>query len=105
MHLAIVTPFPPTITGVAEYAFRLSSALAGSDAFNRVTLLTELPPGFPAVEDVNLVRVERIWNRNSPWVAWRILMRLDRLAPDVIWFNVSGGAFGTSVVSNAMGLF
>lgn len=104
MHLAIVTPFPPTITGVSHYAQHLVRAIAETGEFKRITILTERPPGKPATEQEATYRIERIWLRNGPGVTWHIVRRLISLKPDVIWFNLSGGAFGTSLLSNATGL-
>src|SRR5215213_1437223 len=103
MHLAIVSPFPPTVTGVSDYGCHLAEALSQSGAFHKVTVLTERSPCAGEVEDYNGIRVERIWRRNSRDVAWRILTRLNRLEPNVVWFNLSAGAFGSSPLGNAMG--
>src|SRR3972149_5411351 len=40
MHLAIVSPYPPNITGIGQYGYYVSRLLAQSGVFHRITVLT-----------------------------------------------------------------
>ena len=52
MHLAIVSPFPPNITGIGQYGYRVSGALARSGApaslrhTVKYTLLLKISPAY-----------------------------------------------------------
>ena len=43
MHLTIVSPFPPAITGIGQYGYHLTRALANSGSFSRLTVLAGSP--------------------------------------------------------------
>ena len=105
MHLAIVTPFPPNITGIGQYGYCVSGALARSGAFDRITLLTEISQGDLAVERWNGITIERIWQRDSVNVGWRVTARLLQLRPDVVWYNIGASVFGRTLMANLSGLF
>lgn len=104
MHLAIVTPFLPNITGIGQYGYRVSGALARSGAFDQITLVTERSPGAPPVERWNGITVERIWQRDTVNVGWQVTARLMQLRPDVVWYNVGVSMFGRTPLANLSGL-
>jgi glycosyltransferase involved in cell wall biosynthesis len=104
MHLAIVSPFPPNITGIGQYGYRVSSALARSGAFDRITLLAEWSPDAGPVEAWNGVNVERIWQRDRVDVGWNVTSRLLQLRPDVVWYNIGASVFGHTPMANLSGL-
>ena len=39
MHLTVVSPFPPAITGIGQYGYHVTRALANTGAFDRITVL------------------------------------------------------------------
>ena len=39
MHLAIVSPFPPAITGIGQYGYHVTRAIENTGAFSRITVL------------------------------------------------------------------
>ncbi|HEX7975090.1 MAG TPA: glycosyltransferase [Anaerolineales bacterium] len=110
MHLAIVTPFPPSITGVGQYGYHLSGALARLGAFSKITLLTEklhpgmqnLAGGFPVDPRIT---VERIWQPGRADIGLNIQQRLLQLKPDLVWYNLGSSVFGRSPMANLAGLF
>jgi hypothetical protein len=104
IHLAIVTPFPPATTGVGQYAYHVSGALARSDVFERITLLTEVAPDTQPVEDRRRLRVERLWQPDELGASWRIVSRLRQLKPHLVWFNLRASMFGRSPLANMSGL-
>ena len=104
MHLAIVTPFPPTVTGIGQYGYHISAALARTSAFRRITVLSEMTPGAGALQAVNGLTVERVWRSNRADAGWKIARRLQRLEPDLVWFNLGFSAFGRSPLANISGL-
>lgn len=103
-HLAIVTPFPPALTGIGQYGYHLSRALAASGAFERVTVLAQRPNGRVPIETRDGLTVERPWKTGTLTAGWEIAGRLRRLAPDLVWYNLSASMFGASPLANLAGL-
>lgn len=104
MHLAIVTPYPPNVTGIGQYGYRVSGALARCCALERITLLTEMSPGALAVEQRDGITVERIWRRDWVNTGWNVAARLRQLQPDVVWYNIGASVFGRLPWANLSGL-
>jgi glycosyltransferase involved in cell wall biosynthesis len=104
MHLAIVTPLPPSATGIGHYGFYISSALSRSERFNHITILTGKIPGYPGREERSGLTVERIWTPGHWDVGPKIIARLESLKPDVVWYNLGVSVFGRSLASNVSGL-
>jgi glycosyltransferase involved in cell wall biosynthesis len=104
MHLAIVSPFPPTITGIGQYGYHMTRALAGSHAFNRISVLTAQTSASQGVAYPPRVSVERVWRMDRADAGWRIAARLNQLKPDLVWFNLGTTAFGRSTPVNISGL-
>ncbi len=104
MHLVIVTPFPPRVTGIGQYGYHLSRALARSGAFRRITLLTEQAPHRPPRERWEGLTVERLWRRDGVAVGGQIALRLRRLRPDLVWYNLGASVFGRTPQANLSGL-
>lgn len=109
MHLAIVTPFPPSVTGVGQYGYHLSAAFARLGAFSRITLLTEQPrPGTQVLSEGFSVdpriTVERVWQPDHLDICNRIQSRLSQLKPNLVWYNLGSSVFGHSPLANLSGL-
>lgn len=105
MHLAIVSPYPPALTGTGQYGYHLSRALAQSELFGRITVLTgaassSLPGGLPSN-----IHVERVWLSERLDSSWKIAARLKQLKPDLVWFNLGASTFGRSPLANLSGFF
>ncbi len=104
MHLAIVTPFPPVITGVGQYGYHITCELARSGQFSRITVLAgsqvlEANPDYPSQTEV-----EYCWIPGQLDSRWRILSRVKKLKPDLIWLNLGASIFGKSPWLNISGL-
>ncbi len=103
MHLAIVTPFPPAITGIGQYGYHVTRALAKSGAFSRVTVLAGSQAGGETPNHLGLTEIEYCWKPGSLNARPAILSRLKRLNPDLIWFNLGASIFGKSPLCNVSG--
>jgi glycosyltransferase involved in cell wall biosynthesis len=103
MRLAIVSPYPPLITGIGQYGYHISRLLARSNAFANIDVLTTRtilsPPMVPGIT------VEQLWQPNSWKVGLVIPDRLRTLAPDLVWFNLGASIFGRSPLANLSGFF
>ena len=104
MHLTIVSPFPPTITGIGQYGYHVTRALARSRMFSRITVLAGSSNNGITQNHQGLTEVEYCWGPGLPKARHAILSRLKRLSPDLVWFNLGASIFGRSPWSNLSGL-
>jgi len=113
MHLAIVSPYPPSITGIGQYGYYISQLLAQSGVFRRITILTGAPDeslNGRAHKPISVlspppIQIEYAW-QSSQWQAgWNIHKRLQGLKPDLVWFNLGASVFGRSPLANLSGFF
>jgi glycosyltransferase involved in cell wall biosynthesis len=104
MHLAIVSPYPPSITGIGQYGFHVSRLLAQSGLFAHLTVLTGSsggpPEGMPSS-----VSIQPAWQTEQLSASMSILTRLHRIKPDLVWFNMGASVFGRSPLVNLLGFF
>jgi glycosyltransferase involved in cell wall biosynthesis len=106
MHLVIVSPFPPSITGIGQYGYHLTRALANSGVFSRLTVLAgsvDVQRG-DHPNHLGLTELDYCWQPGSLNARQAILSRLKHLKPDLIWFNLGASIFGKSPLSNVSGL-
>jgi glycosyltransferase involved in cell wall biosynthesis len=103
-HLAIVTPLPPVRSSIGQYGYYLSNALARTGRFTKITLLAQAAPDAHTVDRELPFQVERLWHLNRLDSSFRIVSRLRRLRPDLVWYNLGASIFGQSSLSNASGL-
>ena len=106
MHLVIVSPFPPTITGIGQYGYHLTRALANAGLFSRLTVLAgsaHAQTG-PHPNHLGLTEIDYCWQPDSWNARQSILSRVKHLNPDLIWFNLGASIFGKSPLSNLSGL-
>lgn len=104
MHLAIVSPFPPAITGIGQYGYHLTRALANTGVFSRLTVLAGATESGTPARPLGLADVDYCWQPDSLRARQAILSRLRKLQPDLVWFNLGASIFGRSPVSNLAGL-
>jgi len=104
MHLVIVSPFPPTITGIGQYGYHITRALAMSNAFERVTVLagSQINEGIP--NHLGKTEIEYCWEPGQLNAQQAIMSRVKRLNPDLVWFNLRIGMFGESPWLSVAGL-
>src|SRR5215208_4243788 len=105
MHLVIVSPFPPSITGIGQYGYHVTRALANSGLFSRLTVLAGSVPNGAHPNHLGLTEINYCWQPNSLHARHSILSRVKQLDPDLVWFNLGASIFGKSPLSNLSGLF
>ena len=107
MHLAIISPYPPTITGIGQYGYHASRLLADCGEFSKITVLHG-PAGAPG-EGVDTARsptplaVQAGWRPGQWDTGGQIAARLRTLNPDMVWFNLGVSIFGKSPLGNLSG--
>jgi glycosyltransferase involved in cell wall biosynthesis len=106
MHLAIVSPFPPSITGIGQYGYHLTRAFANSGLFSRLTVLAGAvnAQNRQNLNPISLTEIDYCWRPDSLTARKTILSRVKRLKPDLVWFNLGASIFGKSAFSNLSGL-
>jgi glycosyltransferase involved in cell wall biosynthesis len=104
MHLVIVSPFPPSITGIGQYGYHVTRALANSGVFTRLTVLAGAAGTGGHPNHLGMTEVDYCWQPDSLRARRAILARLNRLDPDVVWFNLGASIFGKSPLPNLSGL-
>jgi len=103
MHLAIVGPYPPSVTGISQYGYHLSHSLAHSGQFTRITVMADVPRSARPVRVPAPIHIEHAWQSNQLRIGWDITARLQRLKPDLVWFNLDVSVFGRSPLANFSG--
>jgi glycosyltransferase involved in cell wall biosynthesis len=96
MHLAIVSPFPPTITGIGQYGYHITRGFANSGSFSRITVLAGSTINGDHPNHLGPTKIEYCWVPGQTNARQAILSRVKELKPDLIWFNLRMGMFGES---------
>jgi len=104
MHLVIVSPFPPSITGIGQYGYHVTRALADSGLFSHLTVLAGAAQSGEHPNHLGFTEIDYCWQPDSLHARQVILSRLKRLNPDLVWFNLGASIFGKSPLSNVAGL-
>ena len=104
MHLVVVSPFPPSITGIGQYGYHVTRALAQSGSFSRVTVLAGSHINGERPNHLGLTEIEYCWQPGQWKARQAILSRVKRLSPDLVWFNLGASIFGRSPWVNVSGL-
>jgi glycosyltransferase involved in cell wall biosynthesis len=104
MHLTIVSPFPPAITGIGQYGYHLTRALANSGSFSRLSVLAGAPDVTEHPNHLGLTELDYCWSPGQLSARQTILSRLKQLSPDLVWFNLGVSVFGKSPWINVSGL-
>src|SRR6185436_8413401 len=103
MHLAIVSPYPPNITGISQYGYHISQSLAQSGHFSRITVMSDKPRVPQVIDTSSPIHVAHVWQPDGLNIGWDIATYLQRLKPDLVWFNLDVSAFGRSPLANVSG--
>ena len=103
MHLVIVSPFPPAITGIGQYGYHVTRALERSGMFERVTVLAGSHKEGEIPNHLGSTEIDYCWEPGQWKARTAILSRVNRLHPDLVWFNTGASIFGKSPWLNISG--
>lgn len=103
MNLAIVSPYPPEITGIGQYGYHVSRSLAQSEQFSRIAVLAGSRATSPNKVLPSTMTVDYVWKPDHLGIGRAILADLQRLNPDLVWFNLGASVFGRSPLANLIG--
>src|SRR5688572_21450280 len=100
MHLTIVSPFPPAITGIGQYGYHITKAIEESGLFSRITVLAGSNTQNGLSSNFKLAELDYCWKPDEMQARTSILSRLKSLNPDLVWFNLGASVFGKSPLVN-----
>ena len=104
MHLVIVSPFPPAITGIGQYGYHVTRALATTGMFSHITVLAGSHLNGTIPNHLGSTKLEYCWAPGQWKARTAILSLVKRLNPDLVWFNAGASIFGKSPWLNVSGL-
>lgn len=104
MHLVVVSPFPPSITGIGQYGYHVTRALADSGMFTRITVLAGSHKNGETPNHLGSTEIEYCWAPDQLKARQVVLSCMRRLDPDLVWFNAGASIFGKSPLINLSGL-
>lgn len=110
MNLCVVSPFPPDLNGISQYAWHVVHGLARTNRVRAITVLAEHPPragvvAGPAAPAGSVpITTRRLWSRDDLLAAPRLARALTAARPDVTWLNLDFTMFGASRPANFLGL-
>jgi glycosyltransferase involved in cell wall biosynthesis len=106
MHLVIVSPFPPTITGIGQYGYHVTRAIVNTGSFSRLTVLAGAKANKNSHPNhLGNTELDYCWQPDQLKAGQAILSSVKRLNPDLVWFNLGASVFGRSPLSNLLGMF
>jgi glycosyltransferase involved in cell wall biosynthesis len=101
MKIALVTAFPPSRQGLNEYGFHIADQLRQHPGLELTVLGDDLTepgdelPGFSVV---------RCWGFNRLGNPISLIRTINRLRPEVVWFNLGFASFGGKPLPAFVGL-
>jgi glycosyltransferase involved in cell wall biosynthesis len=101
MKLALVTAFPPSRKGLNEYGFHVADELRQHRELELTILADYLPEPRPELPEFS---VERCWGFNRLNNPLSVLRAVQRLKPDVVWYNIGFASFGGKPLPAFLGL-
>lgn len=105
MHLVIVSPFPPAITGIGQYGYHITRAIANTNEFSCITVLAganATPTSHP--NHLGKTKLEYCWQPGQLKAPQTIVARVKEINPDLVWFNLGASVFGKSPILNLSGM-
>jgi len=103
MHLAIISPYPPALNGIGQYGYYFSRALARSGVFDEISLLTGSSSMPDPGHNTGAMHLDHIWKPGSLNVGQAIVTHINKIKPDLVWFNLGASVFGRTPFANLSG--
>jgi glycosyltransferase involved in cell wall biosynthesis len=101
MKICLVTTFPPSQGGLSEYGLHIAEELRRNPFLSLTILADQMSPSQPELDDFTVLRC---WSFDDPTSVVRLLSVLNKLKPDVVWFNLLFSTFGRKPVNAFLGL-
>ncbi|MGC2195659.1 MAG: glycosyltransferase [Terriglobales bacterium] len=101
MKIALVTAFPPSRQALNEYGFHIADELRQQAGLELTILGDDLSEPMPELPGFSVIR---FWGFNRLGNALSLLRNIQRLKPDVVWFNLGFASFGGKPLPAFFGL-
>ena len=101
MKICLVTTFPPSTGGLSEYGFHIARELQRNPFLDLVVLADQLAEDHAEPEGFNVMRC---WSFDDPSTLFRLLQTIQKVKPDVVWFNLLFSTFGRNPIVAFSGL-
>jgi glycosyltransferase involved in cell wall biosynthesis len=101
MKICLVTTFPPSQGGLSEYGLHIAQELQRNPLLSLTILADKISTTQPELDGFC---IERCWSFDDPLTLLRLLRALNRLKPDVVWFNLLFSTFGRNPLIAFSGL-
>jgi len=113
MKLCVVSPYPPELNGIGEYAWNVVHGLAATECFSAITVLSQksdatVPHPFAGgrsnATGLAPIDARQLWARDEPLAPARLAHAIRAERPDAVWLNLDFTMFGASRPANFLGL-
>src|SRR5438477_8788299 len=113
MKLCVVSPYPPELNGIGEYAWNVVHGLAATECFSAITVLSQksdgtVPHPFTGgrsnATGLAPIEARQLWARDEPLAPARLAHAIRADRPDAVWLNLDFTMFGASRPANFLGL-
>lgn len=101
MKICLVTTFPPSQGGLSEYGLHIAEELRRNPFLSLTILADQMSPPQPELDNFSVLRC---WSFDDPASSIRLLQTLNKLKPDVVWFNLLFSTFGRNPLNAFLGL-
>jgi glycosyltransferase involved in cell wall biosynthesis len=91
MKIALVTAFPPSRQALNEYGFHIADELRQQPGIELTILGDNLSEPLPELPQFSVIRC---WGFNQLGNAVSLVRAIQRLKPDVVWYNLGFASFG-----------
>ncbi len=105
LKLALVTPYPPSLTTLNEYGYHFAQHMAEKEEVESLHLITEtMEEGVEYASDNEKIHFHPTWKFNSWSNSFKILKQVRQLKPDTVIINLQFLLFGDKKIAGALGL-
>jgi len=101
MKIALVTAFPPSRQALNEYGFHIADELRQQAGLELTILGDDLAEPTPELPGFSVIRC---WGFNRMGNAISLFRTIQRIKPDVVWFNLGFASFGGKPLPAFFGL-
>ena len=105
MKIAAITTYPPSTLPLSNFAYMAISKFIskGTDIAEMIILADQIDITEKAPKDTRVI-IDRCWKHNSVTSMTKIIQRLVRYDPDVVWINLQYHVFGQKKIPAFLGI-
>jgi hypothetical protein len=104
MKLTAITTFPPSQGPLSSFGYHAIMRFLESDEIEQLVILGDSIDAAELAHQDPRLTIERCWGDNSWNSTAKILARIIKHKPDVVWINLQYTLFGTAHIPAFLGL-